>query len=330
MIILMIATLGLLSSCCKYIETCPNRSGSSDCEVENSQKERNAELTGLQYLGFANLGNTCFANAAQKLLWSVPGLTKEITRIEHPNDVQLTFSILMESLDNAKNGVLVRKPSLKVELNNFYDEFTLATHDRFQLRLAQQDSSEYLLELISQLRIESFLMGKKNEYGTKRKNLEQVHPFLVFNTRSPLEATFQKAIDQTHLHSNEQIVIVRGSFPENIILSLNRFDNNLNKISDRVKIDDFNNNIVLFPLFRQENEKYVAKKAKYFIRSVIIHQGNTIASGHYYTYNWERQKKLWILHDDRFVKIMKSPEDKVKIKDDIEKNGYVFLLGRIK
>ncbi|XP_044004182.1 ubiquitin carboxyl-terminal hydrolase 35-like [Aphidius gifuensis] len=77
--------------------------------------------------------------------------------------------------------------------------------------------------------------------------------------------------------------------PLHLILLLKRFD--LNKERQVYKIQDY----------VKLNENITVNNESYGLHSVIIHKGEDIEFGHYYTYNKDISKNEWYKYDDKKV-----------------------------
>ena len=84
-----------------------------------------------------------------------------------------------------------------------------------------------------------------------------------------------------------------------------------------------------FPLAGEES-----KKARYELKSIVIHDGSTPRGGHYYTYvpcpSLEEQQKSYIEFDDSSVRRHEDAEKSKKgifktVHEDVCKNGYIFF-----
>lgn len=111
--------------------------------------------------------------------------------------------------------------------------------------------------------------------------------------------------------------------PDTVAIQLKRFTLH-EKIHNRVKVPTE----VDIPYETREG-KPPRQPEKYLLRSVVIHRGDSISSGHYYSYTCEPdldhpEHFHWYLHNDRFVQEVRYDD----IRDDIEQNTYLVQYER--
>ncbi len=85
------------------------------------------------------------------------------------------------------------------------------------------------------------------------------------------------------------------------------------------------------------NKEADVRFENYILRAVVVHQGNSPTSGHYYTYMPDPSKAVfndgkwecpdWMEHNDSPIRV--APRKYAEIQKDIETNGYVIFYEKI-
>lgn len=101
------------------------------------------------------------------------------------------------------------------------------------------------------------------------------------------------------------------STPKNIFLWLKRFEMG-KKRCDKIHLQTK----IYMKMCSNELKQYILK-------AIIVHRGSSLSSGHYICYI--KNGFIWICCDDEKIKRIKYS----MMKEDVEKNGYLFLFSRL-
>ncbi len=129
---------------------------------------------------------------------------------------------------------------------------------------------------------------------------------------SPTECEFNeiaKMPQKQSIPTLQTITFTEGAQPAFLPLSLKRYDDYGNKISKLINPSS----TIRFPLKNQPD-----KLAQYRLASVVVHQGGSIESGHYYSYV-PHEAGGWVEYNDKTVSYH-TPSDSSPVRD-IGANG---------
>jgi hypothetical protein len=111
------------------------------------------------------------------------------------------------------------------------------------------------------------------------------------------------------------IFIFNFIVPRILIVHLKRFDNNQKKIKKFIKYDK-EIDLSKFRENKKKNEKYA-----YRLSSVLVHQGNSIYSGHYYCYVRVSDSNWYCFNDHS---VLKAEESEV-----LKQSPYLLLYEKV-
>lgn len=119
--------------------------------------------------------------------------------------------------------------------------------------------------------------------------------------------------------------LICGASPNFLPIQILRFPDGRTKSFDQVEIPPY----IRVPRVEQER----GPDEVYVLRSVVIHSGSTMRSGHYYCYTPDRSSlqadgkhfSRWTEHNDKRVR----PRRWSDIQSDIEQNGYLVFYERL-
>lgn len=215
------------------------------------------------------------------------------------------------------------------EVNNLYNTLEgkagkspqVADHDTVQsirqlTRLAgweggettQEDAVLFFLHVLEQLQkgpIVSEILPK-GSLGTKVERQRHI-PLFLEGVKSDTSVG--------ELAHKTGICFVEENLPKLLPLCLQRFDQEQNKVFTPIKPDLK----VEIPLLGSAN------KATYRLHAIVVHSGDDLKSGHYYTYipKMINGTQVWLKYDDVYgVKLFAPPETPL---EDINENGYLYL-----
>lgn len=292
-----------------------------------------ASLPTMPKMGFKNLGNTCFANAALKLFLTLPRDLGLFDFLQNPQgDLEQAAKKLIQADTETEKETLI-----STILNQVSSE-AYPYNDR-----TQHDSVGFLQSLIEKLNPDFSLFKKVDhimEIGTENNWVRHdskeegvtIASLVIPELDTNKAITLQKVVDQTFdpelLTGNDQIEREHGGgkcdgekrvfwesnntkSPATLMLHLNRGSANNSKSTKRVTFD---NNLQVFG---------TGNTGVYRVKAAIIHYGETIHAGHYIAYIKENGR--WYRHDDNAVFLV---DEKAAIAD-IEKNAVLLHLTEV-
>lgn len=119
--------------------------------------------------------------------------------------------------------------------------------------------------------------------------------------------------------------LIRGISPDFLPIQVLRFPDGRTKSIDRVEIPPY----IRVPHAEQDRKP----DEMYVLRSVVIHSGSTLRSGHYYSYIPDRSSlqadgrlfSRWTEHNDEWIRQRRWSD----IQEDMEQNGYLVFYERL-
>jgi ubiquitin C-terminal hydrolase len=120
-------------------------------------------------------------------------------------------------------------------------------------------------------------------------------------------------------NTNQLRTVLLSGYPKILIFILRRADANGNKILNPVTfpIENFN-----FGLYTRKNIR-----AMYSLKSILVHSGDAIKSGHYFGFYKDSVGKWYRANDGAYDNILKSDIDKIAITGNLSatENPYVLV-----
>jgi hypothetical protein len=312
--------------------------------------------------GFANLGNTCFANSVNKLLWADSRFSDPSKAI---TPAQKLYFTLLNKLDQNWKKALADPTTVQIsgdhfatDLNLFYDELekeniknTSIPDIDFgadsRIRHNQVDANAYLNNLNVVLELDQLVNGfhvsSQLEFINDKHKSAYNHP--------PQQLSIELPIDSTHVNSIQNAITAfllpeRMDDPHN----LPRRDDNLkfepaDKYSElTIKSNPPSRMILTLKRNKRENDGSTQKLSKYVETNANLtfdfySQANPSVLTHQKTYNF---KGVAIHHGSiqgghYFAYIREgqtwfkhddsriAPVDLKTVENDINTNGYIFL-----
>lgn len=137
----------------------------------------------------------------------------------------------------------------------------------------------------------------------------------IFMTKH-LKRTCQKCNEKTQTTISRKI----SYLPEMLIIQLQRMDMNQRKIKRLIEYPE--NNLNLSPFLSQKSN---IEKTLYSLSVICNHSGETIQSGHYYTYAKNPYIKKWHIFNDEKVEDLKLANSPL-----VNENGYILFYEKNK
>lgn len=137
----------------------------------------------------------------------------------------------------------------------------------------------------------------------------------IFMTKN-LKRTCYKCNEKTETTISRKI----SYLPEMFIIQLQRMDMNQRKIKRLVDYPE--NNLNLSPFL---SNKYHTEKTSYNLSVICNHFGETIQSGHYYTYAKNPETKKWFEFNDEKVTDLNFRSQPL-----VNENGYILFYEKNK
>lgn len=315
-------------------------------EIVNEQQDK------IEYnFGLLNIGNTCYANSALQLLFSIDELREYI--LDDKNwENQLKEICIKKGISKDTEIVQLIKQYFIIILYKFLTIsgdvknplciFSLFSYknpnSNFNIR-EQNDSHEFLNMLLDNLEEEFYKLKniiplessiKKTEYSSILSDLLNIEYNIKFkntNDNSIEDITEKNNFLYLHLSSDEN--------KENIQSLINKFlnneliDNENNEIEKEIKINKSSKYLLCYLTrfigMRKNNKPVDISKIididnkKYEIISIISHSGST-SGGHYI--NYSKRKGEWYLFNDSSVH--KMSEDTV-LNNVSSGSAYIML-----
>lgn len=315
-------------------------------EIVNEQQDK------IEYnFGLLNIGNTCYANSALQLLFSIDELREYI--LDDKNwENQLKEICIKKGISKDTEIVQLIKQYFIIILYKFLTIsgdvknplciFSLFNYknpnSNFNIR-EQNDSHEFLNMLLDNLEEEFYKLKniiplessiKKTEYSSILSDLLNIEYNIKFkntNDNSIEYITEKNNFLYLHLSSDEN--------KENIQSLINKFlnneliDNENNEIEKEIKINKSSKYLLCYLTrfigMRKNNKPVDISKIididnkKYEIISIISHSGST-SGGHYI--NYSKRKGEWYLFNDSSVH--KMSEDTV-LNNVSSGSAYIML-----
>lgn len=274
-------------------------------------------------LKLKNYGNNCYLNACIQGILSSNNFLKELKNYSGSDDILL----ILKSLSSDKyNPDIINGSTMDIH-KNIYKKTKLFNFGR------QEDSHELLLTLLD---IISDLKNNFSNIFTNKYKYTKICNTCKFSSHNEEKTNIiSLSINENHKSLGQCLMSYldmerikyncdncntddhkRGIYSNNISLAdtlfiqLKRFDNSLNK--NKTKIN--------FP------KKIEANNKVYIFRSVIIHLGSSLSSGHYITITYFN--KDWIIFDDDTITIVDN-KDLANMFETILYNSYIFVYDKI-
>lgn len=255
---------------------------------------------------------------------------QEIIKYKFVDQVRKNISIMSDIINEIR--LYAHECGWLVGRSNEYDEL-----------FEQQDVNEFYAFLLNAINVPLIEVQRQticetNDNYNDMGEIESI-PFINLTVPDDTDETSIKELlnnwmnhntvegikrDVTDAYGNKRIESVRGlniykivNVPTFIVLSLNRFNNNVNRrIMTKI---DIQKKIKLHHIYDEHNG------LRWKIHSVICHRGDTPKNGHYYSVLFASDN-TWLLFDDQSIPCLKE----IQIKDthvaDTIKREIVFVV----
>jgi ubiquitin C-terminal hydrolase len=249
----------------------------------------NSKLSGIK-----NICNNCFLNSIVQLLASSEEL---VNCMKKENYIKLFKSYLENEIIDPMNFLLYYRTIHKdIQFGRFQD-----AHESLTMILDDiEDKKEFSINLKKKV------YNKINPVSETEcsENILSLH--IKESIQESLDSFFETSEEVENLeYYSPRIEIFPNSNPEFLFLSLNRFDNNLSKISTEIKP-----NIIL---------KY--NDYMYAIQGFVIHYGSNKDSGHYVSVIF---KENFYLFNDENIEIISNSK-----AFQLMKIAYIYLYKKL-
>jgi hypothetical protein len=324
-----------------------------DINKKESPKSNLSDLSTklTRQLGFANLGNTCFANAAHKLITRFINLDAFL-KSEVPfisRDLQEDVQGMMKLYHEKKDAAIQLDSSLATPLVayqydaesrsifNHLSQFSSASGSPLDFILGGKigvhplDSGDYLSELLNALGYIQFYGGvdtMTSEGVTSSTQLSQAMLKIPFYES---KVTSAHELIQSFLKENKiELLETQGTYQKQsdasrrqILLQMQRrLPSGSVKNLTPIEIEDVQLNFYQKPT--EPTDLLKGKLVSLRPTAIICHRGNTYDDGHYIAYTYEESLDSWLLHDDLRVTVV-SEHDVRTMQLDWNMNASIVL-----
>jgi hypothetical protein len=308
--------------------------------LEREAESLGDELPSFQSANLENLGLTCYANSALKLLSVHPardalvggafvGKTKDGHIAKRSGDFRESLRELfanMEAKANRRGKISAGKVFGDFDKLHDFDDRHVGVIGK------QRDSAEFLgkmLEMLAMDAAEEHCVIQREYTGCDRSNLRAHNPVanmrldlnIVEGETKSIQDAFNSfwTIESVQGENNKKINLC--NLPDSMIINLKRFEAVVSEGTCFQFKHDFAVEAGRTLIARTHDNQ----ERSYSLKAVIIHSGSCYG-GHYYT--WIRDthdgKDFWTKHDDIKDKVKLAASEQEAL-NDINSNGYVFL-----
>ena len=328
---------------------------------ENESKE-NINITNKinkKFVGFINLGKTCYINSILQILYHISLFRENIllskTNKQKNNCLQQLKNLFFKYKNNKNINYLNTENFVNnfenenIDVNEQHDanEFFLNLLDKIEFRF-KNTSNENLIKYLFQIRIKNTISFNNacNHIIIEENNIFCLNLDIGLNNNlnnSLYDYTSSKNLDinnkvycskcKKNNLAIKKIDII--NLPKYLIVLLERFkyDNINNSIIKINKYFEFNQNLSLKD-YIIDNKKNMNNNQDYLykLKSIIIHKGSAI-SGHYFGLINDYEKELWFKCDDKEIKIIDknfipylSFGNKVNLENDFNNDSSAYMI----
>ena len=308
--------------------------------------------------GLVNFGNTCFLNAAIQALANDHPFANELLALASGGNLPKVpgedEKVLVTPLLASTISAMWRSRAESVAPFAFFEEVGRVPASIFGDPRVQQDTSEFLQWLIDRLATETGGSGTpsfiENVMELQQRSLVTCEtcsnpssapvfaPLTILNAPVAAHSLFgciesyfrREDIDDYDCsicmsHQPASKIFTLTELPATLVVQLGRFSFNGNgsKNSARVGIST---DIDLEP-FVSENDGDTETETRYNLRSVVVHLGDSLESGHYITVLFAPDGSLVVKNDTK-TRTVRNPSEKKDLMNDILTGGFLFFYGR--